>query len=549
MRIGVVVRASWLGAVRGGRMVALLAVVAGLTFPSAAAAEDQGYALIRPGSVDKSSYVLRLVANGQNVEALRTIVQAAAVDVSWSGGPSITVAAGTIPNREAAPGEILLSVSAANSCVAANTSCGEPYFAGRRPADSRPLVGSGRIWIDPVILGQPSLSQRHVVEHELGHALGLNHYEALYKGSYQVMAPGSGATLYQSGDRNGLSFLGQSPVDLPHVAFADYLSKTVGEWGFSAASGWLPETRGGHSVATGTSPSAVMVNHVPHIFFVDANNGNTITDWSWSENGGWQETRFGGHQVAANTSPVAAVVNGKPEVFFVDAANGNTISVWWWTGTEWQQAAFGGHAVAAGTKPTVTALENGDPRVYFVDANNNNTITEWGWSSSSGWKQKPLGGHQVAAGTSPSALVLNGKPNVFFSDAANKKTISVWWWTGTEWQQALFGGHAVATGSSPSAATLLGTAQVFFSDAANGNGLTVWWWTGTEWQQTPFSTHPVTAGSSPSAIMSNGAPHVYFSDATYEDLVTDFTWDSTSGWHQVLTDTPALVAGSSPSGF
>jgi hypothetical protein len=501
MRIGVVVRASRLGAVRGGRMVALVAVVAGLAFPSAAAAEDQGYALIRPGSVDRSSYTLRLVANGQNVEAVRTDVLAAALEVGFSGGPSITVAAGTIPDRKAAPGEILLSVSATNSCMAANVSCGEPYFGGRRPADSRPLVESGRIWIDPVILSQPSFSLRHVIRHELGHALGLNHYEALYKGYYQVMAPGSSPTFYQPGDRNGLSFLGQPPMDLPHVAFAHYLSKTVGEWGFSAASGWLPETRGGHSVATGTSPSAVMVNHVPHIFFVDANNGNTITDWSWTENGGWQETRFGGHQVAANTSPVAAVVNGKPQAFFVDANNGNTISVRWWTGTEWQQAAFGGHAVAAGTKPTVTTLENGDPRVYFVDANNNNTLTEWSWSSSSGWQQKPLGGHQVAAGTSPSALVLNGKPNVFFSDAANKKTISVWWWTGTEWQQ------------------------------------------------TPFSTHPVTAGSSPSATMSNGTAHVYFSDATYEDIVTDFTWDSTSGWHQVFTDTPALVAGSSPSGF
>ncbi len=56
----------------------------------------------------------------------------------------------------------------------------------------------------------------------------------------------------------------------------------------------------------------------PDVFFADANASNEMSSWSWNEATGWQMRSFLRDQVAAKSSPSALVWNGTPNVFFAD---------------------------------------------------------------------------------------------------------------------------------------------------------------------------------------------------------------------------------------
>jgi hypothetical protein len=91
---------------------------------------------------------------------------------------------------------------------------------------------------------------------------------------------------------------------------------------------------------------------VPHVFFVDAANGNTLTDWAWNSSTGWQQVFLYGHSVTAGASPSAIMSNGTPHVYFSDAANSNSVTDFSWNSTAgWQQAFLYGDSVAGGTSP------------------------------------------------------------------------------------------------------------------------------------------------------------------------------------------------------
>lgn len=190
------------------------------------ASPGEGFELLGSSLADQSFYTLRLLANGQNVEAMRSVAQTAANDVASASGVEIQIAPGTIPDtvpdREPEPGEILLSVDKSTPCSIGAAGCGGPSRFEFRPFDGREVVTAGRIWLDPQVLGYSVTDQTHVLEHELGHVLGLQHYSQQFNGEDQVMHPWSyAATSYRSGDRNGLFFLHPSPVvetgDAPEV--------------------------------------------------------------------------------------------------------------------------------------------------------------------------------------------------------------------------------------------------------------------------------------------------------------------------------------------
>ncbi|MDQ3982826.1 MAG: VCBS repeat-containing protein, partial [Actinomycetota bacterium] len=107
------------------------------------------------------------------------------------------------------PGEIYVKVSTewTPSCNVPNVAgCGgtEGYAPGESPFL---VVAAGKVWIAPRKLDDSDL--QNLLLHEMGHAVGLVHYEPNYEGLPQVMrADGGGlVSAYRSGDLNGFRYL------------------------------------------------------------------------------------------------------------------------------------------------------------------------------------------------------------------------------------------------------------------------------------------------------------------------------------------------------
>lgn len=163
---------------------------------------------------------VRLVATGEgNVEGLRAAVQSVAQQVGAISGVALTVAPGSVPDTtpDRAPGtdEILISVDSTSPCGSGNSwaGCGGPANITDSPRAGIRVIHGGRAWVHPQAMGYAAADLGHVVSHELGHTLGLSHYDGVFDGTNQVMHSGSYAAgpTFRSGDANGLRFL-HSPL-------------------------------------------------------------------------------------------------------------------------------------------------------------------------------------------------------------------------------------------------------------------------------------------------------------------------------------------------
>ncbi len=76
-------------------------------------------------------------------------------------------------------------------------------------ASNKDYVHHSRVVICPGLYRYPAWQQSATVHHELGHAVGLGHYNGVYRGRTQVMRwqNHGGVANYQAGDLNGLRFL------------------------------------------------------------------------------------------------------------------------------------------------------------------------------------------------------------------------------------------------------------------------------------------------------------------------------------------------------
>lgn len=167
----------------------------------ASATPGQGFAALSPSARWLGAgYTIRLAGGDARVEQFRDELAAAAHAASAAGGLPVRVADGRSGSSDPSRGEITV-VLGAGPCGSQAVGCGGPALTSTE-------IVSGRVWISPSMLGSSPAKRMNVAAHELGHALGLQHFSSSWSDGVQVMYPVlSGTSTYRAGDSAGLRFM------------------------------------------------------------------------------------------------------------------------------------------------------------------------------------------------------------------------------------------------------------------------------------------------------------------------------------------------------
>jgi hypothetical protein len=253
----------------------LPAQVAAQSDVSTAAVNGAGFNTLGSVVGSRSSYTIRLISSG-NIETFRPTIQAAANDLAGTTGGSYPVAAGTTTSTDPAVGEILIVVSSSSPCngTANWIGCGGPEDTAMGPAGWVSM--SGAIWLHPTLLNYSATTRQSTVAHEIGHVLGLDHFDGTFEGSQQIMHSSViPSATYRSGDANGLRYLYANRQTVPGAPTIG--TATAGN--ASATVRWTaPATTGGPPITSyRVRPYVSGTGYLPEITFNSVATAQTIT--------------------------------------------------------------------------------------------------------------------------------------------------------------------------------------------------------------------------------------------------------------------------------
>lgn len=165
-----------------------------------------GYQLIHPSLGINPNYQIRLVTDHPSWMSMSPLVLQAITQLNAATGATYTLGSPRSDHTPALSNEISISMYTSPPCTGDFVGCTDAHtwsWNGNAPY----FISAARIWIDPGFLASPEIFSE-ILLHELGHAAGLDHYDASFEGLPQVMRSFLDLPLvgsYRSGDRNGLA--------------------------------------------------------------------------------------------------------------------------------------------------------------------------------------------------------------------------------------------------------------------------------------------------------------------------------------------------------